>query len=168
MTRTTPWSFYELFVLPNLGDFLDEPTSIRKSVNAAVSAFQLADIMYKFYEQNDPKQIAAWSKQKDFLKFLSTREQSFLTIQSVATAYKHLYTNKGFYEIPSAGDLYTLDVAGAELTQRWGQDAQGQPQHPGDVFVRRRGKSDKSMTAALKDVVEGMWPTILPDESGLP
>jgi hypothetical protein len=54
MTRTTPWSFYELFVLPNLGDFLDDRTSIRKAVNAAVSAFQLADIMYKFYERNGP------------------------------------------------------------------------------------------------------------------
>jgi hypothetical protein len=86
----------------------------------------------------------------------------------VATAYKHLYTNKGFYEVPSAGELYTLEVAGAELTQRWQLDEQGSPQPPGDVFVRRRGKPDKSMTTALIDVVEGMWPTILPDESELP
>ncbi|MFB6448927.1 hypothetical protein [Bradyrhizobium tunisiense] len=168
MSRTTPWSFYDLFVVPNLQDFLDDPTSIRKSVNAAVSAFQMADIMYKFYERSDPSKISAWPTQTEFLKFLSAREPSFLTLHSVATAYKHLYTNKGFYEIPSSGDLYVLDVPGAELTQAWQFDERGSPQPPGDVFVRRRGKPDKSMTTALKEVVEGMWPAVLPDESGLP
>src|SRR5690348_10767859 len=40
---TTPQSFYEAFVVPNLEDYLSEADDIRKGFNASVSAFQLAD-----------------------------------------------------------------------------------------------------------------------------
>lgn len=55
--RTTPKSYYELFVEPNLRDYLEQPDDIRLAFNASVTAFQLRDITYFFYKKNDPSRI---------------------------------------------------------------------------------------------------------------
>jgi hypothetical protein len=90
MSRTTPISFYKWFVVPNLED-LDKPDDIRRGFNATIPAFQLADIMYFFYKRNDPSKVSSWKTKRDLLRTLVKRESNFIIIQSVATAYKHLY-----------------------------------------------------------------------------
>jgi hypothetical protein len=44
-----------------------------------------------------PSRVVAWPRKDDFLKHLANQDPSFLTVQSVATAYKHLYPRGTFY-----------------------------------------------------------------------
>ena len=159
MSRTTPRSYYELFVVPNLHDYLDDPTVIHRGFNASVSAFQLADIMWGFYRRTDRNKLSQWPNKGAFLADLGRREPFFVTIQSVATAYKHLYTESS-YEVPSPGPARVSepsDDTELEFLERGTQK--------GDVIVRRRNGSEFSLTAALTAVVDKLWPSVLPEEN---
>jgi hypothetical protein len=157
MSRTTPRSFYDLFVIPNFNEYLEAPSDIRRGFNASLSAFQLADIMYAFYRRNDPNKLAPWPTKKDFLVALGKRQPLFVTIQSVATAYKHLYTNGAHYEVESPGPMrISVPAKNTELESTY--DTKG------DVIVRRRDGSEISLTVALRAVVEALWPEVLPEE----
>jgi hypothetical protein len=157
---TTPQSFYEVFVVSNLEDFLETPDDIRRGFNASVSAFQLADIFYAFYTWHDPSIISRWPRLGHLKKDLSRREPMFLTVQSVATVFKHLYGRESFYEVGSPGALWSAKFPSTELNSSWDDS-----HRKGDVLVRRRKGSEVSLTAALNAVVYGLWPTILPNES---
>jgi len=167
MSRMTPWGYYEAFVIQNLWDYEQEPYDIRRGMNASISAFQLADVMYAYYERNGPNLIQSWPKKEDFLKDLCSRDSSFLTVQSVATAYKHLYTNQTFYEIASGGALTSFRVPDVELESEWKDDVdvELESERKGDVIVLRRDGTKASLKGALKSVVEELWPSVLPPES---
>lgn len=157
--RTTPRSFYHLFVRPNFWDFQKTPDDARLGFNAAVSAFQLADIFHAFYTREDLTIIKPWLTIKSLLIHLSTTEPHFLTVQSVATVYKHLYARGGHYEVGSPGAIWglTLPSEGVNISTDWGAET-------ADVLVHKRDGSVASLTQALDRVVEHMWPNFLPDE----
>ncbi|ESY30025.1 hypothetical protein X749_14355 [Mesorhizobium sp. LNJC391B00] len=145
---------------PNLEDYLAEPDDARRGFNACLSAFQLADIFYAFYERENPAMVAQWPNKEKLLRHLCSLEPSFLTIQSVATVYKHLYAIKGFYEVGTPGALWGVKIPGEDIEIE--TDFQGDDK--GDVLVRRRDGSVVSLTTALRRVVVEMWPTFLPIE----
>ena len=159
MSHTTPLSYYDLFVVPNLRDYLNEPHDVRRGVNASISAFQLADIMYAFYRKNDPSKLKPWPSKKALLIDLRKREPLFFTIQSIATAYKHLYayTKDWEYDIETTGALVRLVVLSdnIELYTSWAS---------GDVLVTRKDGSQVSLKNALDLVVNKLWPYVLPLE----
>jgi hypothetical protein len=157
--RTTPRSFYELFVQPNYSDYRETPDDARGGFNAVVSAFQLADIFYAFYSREDPKVIQAWPTLKSLHIHLAKIEPHFLTVQSVATVYKHLYAKGGHYVVGSPGAVWGLSIPNEEieLESEW----QGSE---GDVIVRRRDGTTVSLSLALGKVVDEMWPAFLPNE----
>lgn len=160
MARTTPWLFYEFFVLPNYSDFLDTPCDVRKAFNASLTAFQQADIFYAYYKKRDPWRVAAWPNKRQFLIELEKREPHFITVQSVATVYKHLYSTGSHYDVGSPMSLagVVFDRAGFEIGSSWGDTPSG------DVTVRRRGKGTIPLRIALEAVVLGLWPRIIPEE----
>lgn len=162
MSRTTPWLFYQFFVHPNYCEFAATPNDIRLGFNASVAAFQQADIFYAYYKRHDPSRIAKWPKKKDFLVFLENRDPHFLTVQSVATAYKHLYPEGGHYEVGSPmalwGIVYPPDQT--EILMEWGSGGEG------EVVVRRKNKSEVFLKAALETVVCKLWPQVLPEDWG--
>jgi hypothetical protein len=161
MGRTTPHSFYEQFVVPNLDDYLKQPDDVRLGFNASVSAFQLADIMFCFYEHHrDRSKVAPWRTLKALHKDLTKRQPLFLTVQSVATVFKHLRPRPGntFLEVGSPGGLSSIKFSsGTELKTNWRGSR-------GDVIVRRRNQTKVSLTKALTAVVNDLWPTVLPEE----
>ncbi len=160
--RTTPKSYYELFVEPNLRDYLEQPDDIRLAFNASVTAFQLRDITYFFYKKNDPSRISKWSDVASFQIYLVDREPLFQTIQSVATVFKHLHTyERSYYEIGSPGALWGLKPVGADIELRSDWEAASK----GDVLARRRDGTVVSMTTALQAVVCSMWPDVLPNDA---
>lgn len=157
--RTTPHSYYELFVRPNFWDYLETPDDARLGFNAAVSAFQLADVFHAFYTREDPEIVRPWKKPKSLHIHLSKLEPHYLTVQSVATVYKHLYAKGGHYEVGSPGAVWGLSIPGEEIELE--SDWEGSAS---DVLVRRRDGSTVSLTLALGKVVDEMWPGFLPDE----
>jgi hypothetical protein len=160
---TTPNSYYELFVVPNLEDYLKEPDNIRLGFNACVSAYQLGDIVYAYWTRHDPSKIVQWRELKHLHRELVRREPMFLTVQSVATVYKHLHGRNSFYEVGSPGALWSLKFPSikTEFKSEWDDE------HPkGDVIVRRRNGSEVSLTAALNAVIYKLWPAVLTVASG--
>jgi hypothetical protein len=156
MSRTTPHSFYDLFVLPNLQEYLEKPYDVRRGFNASLSAFQLADIMYAFYTLNDSSQLDPWPNKKALLVDLRKRQPLFSTVQSIATAYKHLYARGAHYDIDTSGSIEQLAVPteGVELYTEWS----------GDVLVVGKDKRRVSLKTALTAVVNQLWPSVLPPE----
>lgn len=161
MPKTTPWLFFEFFVRPNYEEFAERADDIRLAFNASVAAFQQADIFLAYYRKREPSRVATWPRKDDFLRHLGNQDPNFLTIQSVATAYKHLYPKGEFYEIGSpmalGGVLYRN---GLEITQKWGHGGHG------EVVVRRKGKSQVSLKSSLYSVVCELWPSVLPIDWG--
>src|SRR5258707_172709 len=129
MMRTTPRSFYALFVRPNHRDYKETPDDARRGFNAAVSAFQLADIFHVFYSREDPAILRPWPTLKSLLIHLSAMEPHFLTIQSVATVYKHLYAKGGHYEVGSPGAVWGVSIPSEEieLISEWRDNEADEP-----------------------------------------
>lgn len=154
MSRTTPADYYDAFVLPNYHDYRDCPGNVRRGFNACVSASQMADIFFAFYDREDPSKLAQWSTLRALRIDLCDREPYFNTIQSAATAYKHLHARGGHYEISTAGSLESVVIpAIGSIDASWTPEP--------DVVVRRRNGSQASLTAALEAVVERLWPIML-------
>ncbi|MER9914012.1 hypothetical protein NKJ71_25635 [Mesorhizobium sp. M0050] len=161
--QTSPLSFYHVFVVPNFEDYLREPDDARLGFNASVSAFQLADIFHAYYKREQPSIIARWKSVKDLHIHLTSIEPCYLTVQSVANVYKHLYVRGGHYEVGSPGAVFGVSVPGTgiELESRWADDSKPL----GDVMVKRLKGDTVSLTDALNRVVNDMWPDFLPEEA---
>jgi hypothetical protein len=162
VAKTTPWLFYQFFVYPNYFEFETHPDDVRLGFNASVAAFQQADIFYAYCERHDPSRISAWPELRDFLIFLGKSDPNFLTVQSAANVYKHLYVTGAHYEIGSPmalwGVVYPPDQV--EVVLQWGESTED------EVIVRRKGKPHVSLRTALKSVVCELWPAILPEDWG--
>jgi len=144
-------------VYPNFEDYLNHADDIRFAFNASLPAFQLADVMYEFYEHEDPSKISQWKCLVDFHKYLAEKEPAYLTIQSIATAYKHLRPKGSFYEIGSPMALWGLTLPADDL------DLDSSLQGRRDVIARRKDGTQVSVTDALTAVIN-LWPRILPEE----
>ena len=90
----TPDAFFEAFVQDNYFDYVENPGSVRRAFNAAVSASHLADHYFEYYKKKDPERLKDFSSLGKFVEFLCTRtDGAFRDVRSIANAYKHLYTN---------------------------------------------------------------------------
>lgn len=116
--KMNPHAFYRAFVEANYDDFLNEPDNVRKGINAAVSAFHMADQYYFYYQKNDPIKISSYKDRDNFLKYLASKSKYFNDIQSIANAYKHLYLNssKSHVSIASTGCIESIGFRQHNIT----------------------------------------------------
>ena len=90
----TPDEFFAAFVFENYCDYKNEPGCVRRAFNAAVSASQLADHYWNYWQKNDKTKLQGFKKFGEFIEDLSTNTNCcFRDIRSIANAYKHLYTS---------------------------------------------------------------------------
>lgn len=145
--------------MPNFEDYRDDP-DVRRGFNASVSAFQLADVMHTFYREEDPSKISQWANLVDFHSYLERIAPPFwITVQSVATAYKHLRISRSQYVIGSPAAVWALTLPSDPFDLELSYDRP-------EVMVRYRdGSREVSLTDALTEVVQRMWPQILPPET---
>ena len=137
MSRTTPRSYYEEFVQPNFEEYMDDPADIRRGFNASLPAFQLADVMYTFYQDEDAAKISQWPELKDLYVDLGKIEPpAWITIQSVANAYKHLRLTKSHYVIGSPKALWSLTLPSDEFDLVSSDLVSRDDRPKGDVIVR--------------------------------
>lgn len=161
MARTTPHTYYGAFVLPNFWDYQQIPDDVRRGFNACVAASQMTDILIAYYERENRSAISAWRKATVQLSIrelridLCRREPLFITVQSAATAYKHLHAKGAHYDLNTAGSLESVSVPLiGSIGINYREDER-------DVVVNRRDGSQVSLKAALDAVVNRMWPDIL-------
>jgi hypothetical protein len=156
-----PYDFYSAFVQENYYDFSNEPDNIRKGINAAVSAFHMADHYFNYYKRNDPSKIAPYNKRADFLRHIEGRSRYFVDIQSIANAYKHLYldSSQSYVSIASAGCIESIIFEQDNITV----DGCGQDDKGNFIVIYTTTSSQKvKLLEALKDVVN-MWSNFLYD-----
>ena len=141
----TPIEFFEGFVEGNLQDCLDDPGSVRRAFNAAISASHLADHFYTFNQRHNPQAVAGLKDSGQLVEHL-TKETSgaFRDVMSVANAYKHLYTDSSSKygarsTIDSAGSITSIETLSAtdvvKVEERFGDSTLSV------VFTRRDGSS---------------------------
>ena len=89
-----PDEYFDAFVEGNFVDYSDEPGSVRRAFNVAVSASHLADHYFEFGRKNHPERVDKFRSLGDFVEYICTEtEGTFRDIRSISNAYKHLYTN---------------------------------------------------------------------------
>jgi hypothetical protein len=154
----TPWDFYHEFVLQNFWMFKEDRGSIFKAFNAAIAAFQLADHFYKYLKKTRPDLVSVWRNYEEFLIHLGKIEPAFVTVQTIATAYKHLYLYAApHYEASSAGALRA--ITSRELS--FGDPGDDREEYPPEkVVLKRKDGTTVEFYDCLRQVVN-MWPKLL-------
>jgi hypothetical protein len=158
-----PAEFFEEFVLGNYHDFLDGEDSVRRGFNAVVPAFHMADHYFYYCQRHDPShRIVNYGKREDtikekrnsYLRYLSSENEYFNDVQSIANAYKHLYQgnkNKPHVTVSSAGTIV--------------RSPDFEMEGDGDCVIYT-GKSNKKnkyrLSATLKSVID-LWEEELKD-----
>jgi hypothetical protein len=153
MSRTTPLTYYEQFVVPNYEDYLVRAGDIRLCLNACVTASQLADVVIAYCRAEDPARIASWNTPRALRIELRRRDPYFNTIHSAATAYKHLHAIGDHYQFATTGSLQSVSV------RHFGRMDVTYPQR--DVIVWIKNGALVSLNAALEAVVRKLWPPFL-------
>jgi len=106
----TPYEYLESFVEGNLSDCEEDPSSVRRACNAAVSASHLADHFYAYNHRKGDSSISQYKKLGDFLEHLCQETGgAFRDIRSIANAYKHLYTTGSYAAHSSVSSAGTIE-----------------------------------------------------------
>jgi hypothetical protein len=151
------------FVEGNLADCQEDPGSVRRAFDAAISASHLADHWLTFNQRHNPGAVAAFKDIGPFVEHLSrSTSGAFRDTRSVANAYKHLYTDSSSMH----GAHSTIDSSGAiaGVEQLGGSEIVKVEEHYEDasskvVFTRRDGTT-VDFLPALEQVV-GYWRTTI-------
>jgi hypothetical protein len=93
--QMNPKYYYDNFVKPNYDEFCADEGSLRKAFNAVVSLFHMTDNYFNFYKSRGDGRVAEFNSLRDFQVYLGSHTSYFHDVQSMANAYKHLYTNSG-------------------------------------------------------------------------
>ncbi len=156
MPKMNPYDYYVNFVEQNLEEWQKDRGSISKAFNVAVPAFHLTDNYFRYYHRYDKNFSKRFTKLNDFQTELSRRAKYFRTIQSMATAYKHLYTNVKC-EVASGGAIETVTIGNQTIGLHY-QELNG---HIASyIEIRRRDGSVVRFDTAIEEVV-GMWRKII-------
>jgi len=155
-----PVYYFETFVLPNYRDFSEEEGNLRKGFNAVLSISHMPDNYFHYYRVNEPGRVSQFKELKDFRVHLATIASYFNDIQSIANAFKHLYTpsDKAHVTIESGGvimsaqfqDNGTVEIIGCETNDR-GKEI---------VIYKRKDGAILRLKEALSQVID-MWQKIL-------
>jgi len=83
--------------MPNYDEFCADEGNIRKAFNAVVSLFHMTDNYFNFYKRRADAKVAGFNDLRDFQVYMGGHTPYFNDVQSIANAYKHLYTNSEIY-----------------------------------------------------------------------
>lgn len=154
-----PNRFFSVFVEKNFEDFDNDPGNVRKGLNSAISTFHMADHYYNYYEKNNPSKIDSYGNRTNFLKHLSNKSKYFNDIQSIANAYKHLYTdsNESHVTVSSTGTIEFIEFDQDNVKVDGCEEDDN-----GNIIVIYTTKNSQKvkLLVALKDVID-MWNKIL-------
>ncbi len=88
---TRPQEFWRDHVMPNYDEYRRHPNSIRHAMNAALSAFHMADWVWTTYHEDDPQKVADTARPLAYSLYLADNGYpDFRVIKDIAEAHKHL------------------------------------------------------------------------------
>ena len=159
--QMNPKYFFENFVKPNYDEFCDADGNLRLAFNAVVSLAHMADNYFNYYKRRNDVCVALYSDFVDFKTHLSSLSVYYNDIQSIANAYKHLYTNSGkiYVTIESGGAVYVEEA----VDDTEGSDDEIEPElthSTNEVYYTRKDGTEIELRQAL-DSVMSIWSGIL-------
>lgn len=162
MVGMTPYEFYDVFLSENYEDWKNEPDSIRKAFNVAVSAFHLADHYCLFHQRKSAAFLQRYKEKNDvglneFRSDLELCQPLFKVIRDMANAYKHLYTRGTTCSIDSTGAIECVEYNGESIEQDW-SDASADS--VAEIVIRHDDGSVTNFHTAIEGVME-MWREII-------
>lgn len=159
-----PYEYYEGFVMPNYGDFCEDEGDVRKAFNAVVSVAHMTDNYFNYYKRRKDAKVAEFKNLKDFQIYLSKQSLYFNDIQSIANAYKHLYTNseKTHVTIESNGVVRSVEVDNDNITKVDGFEKDDSGNYI-VIYTRKDGVAVRLRTA-LEETIE-VWRKLIWDNS---
>jgi hypothetical protein len=158
MSKMDPYQYFFNFVEQNYEEWKIDQGSLSKAFNVAVPAFHLTDNYFLYFRRHD-RVFAKRYGEKDLGKIqaaLARRSKYFRTIQGMATAYKHLFTNVKC-DVPSGGAVYSVTINGETIEPNF-EDQGGK--YVSWIEIKRRNGSTVKFETAINDVIE-MWRKIL-------
>ncbi len=85
-------NFWNTHALPNYFEHCKYRADIRLAMNAALSAFHMADYVFAEYRISDPSKLSGYINKSDYrTKVLCAACSEFELLQDVANAHKHLW-----------------------------------------------------------------------------
>ena len=117
--QMNPKYYFNNFVLPNYEEFCADEGSVRKAFNAVISLASMVDNYFNYYERRKDPKVASFMVSTDkkdnllaFKRHLQTLSPYFNDLQSMANAYRHLYTNSGnvYVTVDSCGAVFVEEL----------------------------------------------------------
>jgi len=104
--------YYDNFVKPNYDEFCDDEGNLRKAFNSILSLVHMTDNYFNYYKRRGAPRVSGFNKLEHFQIHLSSLTPYFNDVQSMANAYKHLYTNSGkaHVTVASGGAVYVEEI----------------------------------------------------------
>ena len=159
----TPDAFFAAFVEDNFVDYADNPGSIRRAFNAAVSASHLADHYFEFNRKHHPERVRQFESLGEFVEFICDKtDGAFRDVRSISNAYKHLYTDVNprhavHSSVASTGavDCITFDYEDPDLSELREIEEHYEAGESGTKVIYRRKDGRKlELLPVLEKVVE--------------
>jgi len=157
--QMNPKYYYDNFVKPNYNEFCADEGSIRKAFNAIVSLFHTTDNYFNYYKRRRDAKVASFNELKDFQVYMGGLTPYFNDVQSMANAYKHLYTNSGqaHVTVQSGGAVYVEEVT-ENRDDIEEEDLEGVS--CSIVYYLKKDGSSLGVKDALSEVIK-VWETLL-------
>lgn len=157
--QMNPRYYYDNFVKPNFDEFCDDEGSIRKAFNAVVSLFHMTDNYFNYYKQRGDARVTGFNELRDFQVYMGGLTPYFNDVQSMANAYKHLYTNSGraHVTVKSGGAVYVEEVTEND-DSIVNEDLEGAS--CSIVYYFKKDGSNLVVKDALSEVIK-VWGTLL-------
>jgi hypothetical protein len=160
---TRPQEFWRDHVLPNCKEYRKHPDSIRHAMNAALSAFHMADWVWTTYHDTDPQKVAGKLCTLDYSLHLANNGfPDFLVLKDIAEAHKHLeldrptpydraVTSAGATGLRHIGAITRLGPMGTPMAA------------PKRLVVQQQDGSKRAFDEVIENVIR-MWKELIERE----
>ena len=160
---TPPQEFWRDHVLPNCEEYRKHPNSMRHAMNAALSAFHMADWVWTTYHEADPQKVAGAQHTLDYCRHLAnTGYPDFLVLKDIAEAHKHLELDRPtpyVRAVTSAGDTGLGSFGAVTRLGPFG----GPMAAPKRLVVQQQDGRKRSFDEVIENVIQ-MWEELIGSE----
>lgn len=166
MSTSLALDFWKTHAEPNYAEYIRQPTEVRLAMNAALSAFHVADYVWTTYHDDAPYKVAKTKDVEAYQNHLQRNEcEQFRELRDIATAHKHMrltgHTEARF--VWSATQTYLQsDNVGSDVTYVEGGQS-GSQQGPVILFNLTDGTS-RAFYPILESVMR-MWERLIREHS---
>jgi len=164
--QMNPKYYYDNFVIPNYNEFCSDEGNVRKAFNAVISLASMVDNYFNYYERRHDPKVASFMVSTDkkdnllaFKRHLQTLSPYFNDLQSMANAYRHLYTNSGnvYVTVESGGAVFVGELDANE-SDNISNELNGA--YCSQVYYKTKGGKVYTVKEALYDMIR-IWETLL-------